>query len=81
MARSDASKILEPSKAARDDIESLVGLPGVADLLLAVEFTGNDDPYFPPLEPGAKRIGVLTLVRFIGLDPEQAHQRIESKRG
>jgi hypothetical protein len=72
----DAPPILEAAEATLNDVAPLVGLLVVANALLAIGFAGDDrlDPTF--FEKAAKRIGVVSLVRYQFSDARnQAHAR------
>jgi hypothetical protein len=61
IARGDAAEVLEPSKAALDDIAVLIGFLVVPDARLAVGFARDDGTYFLLFEKGAKRIRVIAI--------------------
>jgi hypothetical protein len=62
VAGRDPTEILEPAKAALDDIALLVGLLVMADLVLAVGFAGNDSLDAALFEESSDRIGVIAFV-------------------
>jgi hypothetical protein len=63
VTRCYAPEILEPAKAALDNITILIGLLVVADFLLTVRFAGDDG--FDPavLKEFAERVAVVAFVR------------------
>jgi hypothetical protein len=62
IARCDAAKVPEPSKAALDDVAFFIRLFVMPDALLAIGFTRDDRFDFLAFEEGAKRIRVVALV-------------------
>ena len=62
IARCDTPEILQPAKAALDDVAAFVGFLVVADFLFAVGFARDDGLDAALLEEGADRIGIVAFV-------------------
>ena len=70
----DATPILGTTNAALDHAATLVSLPVVSNALLAVGSSGDDSLDLIFLEPGAKRVGVISFIRNQSSDAgDQAH--------